>query len=145
MSERERTGERPLHYSRWHRTDSLRHELAVTLGAANAHRAAYECSMIDLDSIEYCRRCRQWLALVETQRSAGPPKPAPVTLDGARRLGIPAYSLSYRIDDAEAIIAYRVTELTGRDPMMTDVTMAPYAWAAHFHRLHSAHACERST
>lgn len=83
MSRDERTGERDLTYSKWHRW------------AFDDHGA-----MIDLDGAEYCDRCRMVLAVIETYcipRGSKPRlKPALVTMDLGRRLNVPAYVLGYR-------------------------------------------------
>lgn len=86
MSQGERTGYRDLTYNIWHREKNLRQYLG--------NRSAWELGMIDLDDVEYCRYCCEAVALIETQRSTAAPKSATVTAGLARRLGIPAFSVS---------------------------------------------------
>jgi hypothetical protein len=54
MSRHERYGTRDLTYSRWHR-----------------YALDDDITMIDIDALEYCRRCRMGLALIETARDVG--------------------------------------------------------------------------
>lgn len=54
MSRYERWGSRDLTLSNWHR-----------------YMLSDDITMIDLDAIEYCRRCRMPLALVEAARDVG--------------------------------------------------------------------------
>jgi hypothetical protein len=91
---RERIGERPLSYSRWHRT------------IASDNRMIHDAiQMIDVDGLEYCRWCKAPLALIETAIYGGPhseQKSYEVMLELARVAEIPAYVMLYEIDeDAE--------------------------------------------
>lgn len=54
MSRHERYGTRDLTYSRWHR-----------------YALHDDITMIDLDAVEYCHRCRMPLLLIETARDIG--------------------------------------------------------------------------
>ncbi len=140
MSNKERTGVRDLTYSEWHRQDNLKlllRPLFATDTDANWH--AYECAMIDLDAVEWCRKCKRPVGLVEVQRSAKPPKDATVTRTMADMLGIPAWSISYTAtsDDPPEIIEFRVRELTSADRAIQRMT--PAGWAAHIWNLHERH------
>lgn len=74
MSLKERFGTRDLAYSGWHRTLPAR------------------VTMIDLDGVEYCRRCRATLALIETALDVGQGhKTTAVTQHLAAASGVPAY------------------------------------------------------
>lgn len=87
MSLAERTGERSLLYSRWHRPEWTER----FLGKMHASWL----SQIDIDSCEYCDQCGKPLALIELQASTAPPKAAPVTCKVARLSGLSAFSVSY--------------------------------------------------
>ena len=78
MSRYERTGERNLSVSAWHRTLS------------------HGCTCIDIDFLEYCQKCREPLALIETAKGHHSiPKPTTVIEHLAAKAGIHAYLLLY--------------------------------------------------
>ena len=93
MSDTERTGWRTLKYSTWHRVKSLSRFTPRPIAA--------EVAMIDIDGCEYCRRCSEPLALIETAETRADPKAARVTQALAARAGIAAYSVSYWSDDSD--------------------------------------------
>lgn len=79
MSDDERYGTRDLTYSRWHR-----------------YAMSRDAAMIDLDDVEYCRRCRMPLALIEVGRDVGQEyKNSAVTREIARLLNVPALVVLY--------------------------------------------------
>lgn len=120
MSEREHSHERDLIYSAWHRTDALRRYIA--------HRDAFDCAVIDIDWCEWCRKCKQPIALVETQCSAKTPKEATITTALARMAGIAAYSISYtKTTDDLDIEWFQVRQLV---PLRGEVErLLPEEWA----------------
>lgn len=120
MSERERTYERDLLYSEWHRTDALKRYIA--------HRDAFDCAVIDIDWCEFCRKCKQPIALVEAQCSESDPKEATITSALARLAGIAAYSISYsKTNDGLDIEWFLVRQLI---PLRTAVQrLLPEEWA----------------
>lgn len=142
MTMRERTGTRDLTYSRWHRPDNLHKPLMARLAVPKweAWRIADSCTVIDIDWCEYCKKCRQPLALIETQQGANP-KPAEVTTNLANMAGIPAYSLSYRVDNGE-IVGFRMRQVAPSLSTVQDFT--PEAWAEWLVRLHDQHNCQRT-
>jgi hypothetical protein len=79
MGRWERTGIRDLTFSNWHRQihgDPLR--------------------MVDVDGLEFCRKCKQPLALIETGLDYGQDSKWTGALAGlARRAGVPAFCLLY--------------------------------------------------
>ena len=80
----ERYGHRDLTFSRWHRT----------LGD--------HVTCIDMDFLEYCRRCRQPLAFIETARDVGQGfKPTTVQKKTAEQANVPAYCVLYKPQDVE--------------------------------------------
>jgi len=80
--ERQRLYGDDLTFREWHRFPTL---------------PAY-CSMIDIDIVEYCKDCRQPLALIETAIDVGQLfKPTTVTKNLAVLAGIPAYLILYKI------------------------------------------------
>ena len=88
MSDRERWGTRDLTYSNWHRVASIER----FVGAAQARAL----TMIDLDGLEYCCRCREVVGLVEVARDVGQAfKPSIVTGQLAHRLGVPGLLAFY--------------------------------------------------
>lgn len=130
MTELERTGTRDLTYSRWHRTKSLSRYVG--------QRPAFECGLIDIDWCEYCRRCNEPLALVEMMR--GPrPKEAPVMTVLAEKAGVPAYSLSYELDDHGDISLFHLRHLS---PDRSQIfTFTPGEWALWLVGLRERHGC----
>lgn len=135
MSEHERTGKRDLLYSSWHRTDALKRYIG--------HREAFACAVIDIDWCEWCRKCKQPIALVEMQHSAYAPKDAPITAALARIAGIIAYSISYRTtsDDLD-IEAFQVRQLVPIRSAVEQMTPGDWARVLYGMRLtHEATAC----
>ena len=81
MSRHERYGTRDLTFSQWHRTLS-----------DNA-------TCIDLDLLEYCRRCRQPLAMLELARDVGQAfKPTTVLEQLAKKAMVPAFLIIYKLE-----------------------------------------------
>jgi hypothetical protein len=132
MSDKERTGTRDLTYSTWHRQANLtKYGLAL--------RDAWSLGLIDIDGCEYCRHCREPLALVETQVSDRPPKPAPVMATLARMAGIRAYSVSILRGDLDTIALFKVQQVA---PEVGDVqSMLPNVYAFFLLSLRSQHTC----
>lgn len=80
MSRWERYGTRDLTFSNWHRTALPDY-----------------CSVIDLDFLEYCHRCRKPLALIELARDVGQKhKPTRVMEELAKLAGIEAYLIIWQ-------------------------------------------------
>lgn len=132
MSQAERTGVRDLTYSRWHRVDSI--------GALVGYGPAHRLGMIDVDCVEYCRRCNQPLALVETARDVGQARKATVVLAClAQAAGVPAYTLLYRVDD-DRIVSFRAQ----RADVPSDwVEFTPVEWACVLVSMRDAHLCPK--
>lgn len=78
MSRWERSGERDLTFSQWHR---------ATFGD--------DGSMIDLDGLGYCDRCKAPLYVIEATRWSGRPKTATVAGRVAMLLNAPAWVVHY--------------------------------------------------
>lgn len=97
MSMEERTGQRDLLYSKWHRPSRVREWMSV--------RERAMLTQIDIDWCEYCAFCSTPIALIETQESTRGPKPAKVTGNLAEMAGIPAFSVSYTRSDCGSDIA----------------------------------------
>ncbi|MBI4293639.1 MAG: hypothetical protein HY661_19355 [Betaproteobacteria bacterium] len=128
----EQYGTRDRAYSAWHRRLSTRR----FVGIEHAQRLA----MIDLDAalyVEYDDECKQPLALIETARDVGQPrKAASVTVNLAKRAGVPAYVLLYRPapkpNPADArcpdIAQFRVRRMWPR-PEREWRTLTPAEWA----------------
>ena len=58
--------------------------------------------MIDIDSYEYCSKCRNGIAIIETTYDVGKyNKVAYITADIGTKLNIPAYIVYYNIDGME--------------------------------------------
>lgn len=130
MPETERNGTRDLTYSEWHRTKSL--------GRYVGQRAAYECSTIDIDWCEYCRRCGEPLALLE-MTCGSKPKHAPVMTRLAKRADVPGYSLSYETDDHGEIVLFHLRHLTPSDDR--SFTFTAGEWAMWLVGLRERHGC----
>lgn len=132
MSEREGTGQRPNAYSRWHRTDSIQRYVGT--------RDAFNLAMLDIDSVDYCRRCRDVVAMVELAEGLHQTgKVAIVTQQAAQRLQVPAYIVLYEVDRNNDITCFRVRQMAPRIGQWVDLT--PRAWAEHLVKLHRDHIC----
>lgn len=132
MSDEERTGKRDLTYSRWHRRRSLAQY--IDMDRAN------EVHQIDIDWCEYYFACKLPIALIETQQSKAPPKPARVTSELARMAGIDAYSVSYRTNEAGEITGFARSQLV---PIVTKaVEETPTEYARWLWMLRVAHQQE---
>ena len=58
--------------------------------------------MIDIDSYEYCSKCRNGIAIIESTYDVGKyNKVAYITADIGTKLGIPAYIVYYNIEGME--------------------------------------------
>lgn len=132
MSMEERSGNRDLLYSGWHRPSRIRRFLTV--------REAASLVVIDIDFCEACSVCYQPLALVETQRSAHLPKQAPIMARLARLAGIPAWSVSYLpTDEGDDIEVFRLRQVEPFDDEA--YTMSPDVFAKWLLHLRAAHVC----
>lgn len=79
----ERTGIRDLAYSNWHR-----------------QACPERVCMIDVDGLEYCRRCRTPLALIETALDFGQSVKPTTALEAlSRAANVPAYCVLYAKSD----------------------------------------------
>lgn len=130
MTHTERTGVRSLVYSGWHRPASI----ARYVGKVSAAKLC----MIDVDACEYCCYCGSPVALIETQESAGPPKSARVMARLARMAGIPAFSVSVTVLDAE-VVCFQVQQLSPTEGCVS--AMSPRAYAHWLLDLRAAHDC----
>ena len=136
MSQQERTGWRPLLYSRWHRSESVRR----FIGSSPAARL----KAIDIDWCEACPYCNRPLALIETEKSATKtrPKDAPITVNLARAAGIGAYSVIYvpslpllrcadcgreHEDPADDVLRFYVRRLHPECSVIADMSPGGYA------------------
>ena len=141
MTEYERTGLRSLVYSTWHRTPSLSRYLP--------REWAHECAMVDLDGIEYCRRCWQPVGLVEIARDNGQQhKSTAVMRACANKLDVPALLVFYTPNDDDSdIVAFRVRWIvSARVPpefrSMFGGELQPATYAELIHWLHARHVSE---
>lgn len=93
MSRQERYDTRDRVFSHWHRT-------------------LPDCATaIDIDFLEYCRKCRWTLALIELAQDVGQTfKPTPVLQRLAWQAGVPAYLIFYTIE-GDTVAMARVQEL----------------------------------
>jgi hypothetical protein len=115
----ERTGKRDLTYSLWHRT----------LGD--------DISMIDIDSVEYCNRCLEPLALIETAIDTGQHKYAYITRRLAEKLGVPAFIVLYRLR-GKKIVSFRVIMIY---PEYWVQEFTPDQFGYYLTQLHTRHKC----
>ena len=130
MSARERTGQRDLLYNDWHRRDSFMRYMTQV----EAHR----CAAIDVDFCEWCTKCYQPLALVETQQSRSFDKPYTITRNLALAAQIDAFVVSYwPTDDGLDIEGMKVQQVAPR--LAAPVEMTPREWALKLYDLRTAH------
>jgi hypothetical protein len=148
MTMNERTGHRSLTYSRFHRPRQLAPHLEPVFAHIAEHHArrrqaliaATGCAMIDIDGLEYCPRCYEPLALIETQRSAGPPKRARATQALGERALVPVFSVSYIADEHDDVTALRTSRLFP-PAGMRDVHQTCAEYAAFVLGIHQTHRC----
>lgn len=133
MSDHERTGERDLTYSKWHRQDSVSRYIPGD--------AAWGLGLVDIDGCEYCRACGKPLALIETQASAREPKTARVMQELAAMAGIDAYSVSYQKGRDGEIELFRVRQVHPGQGVVQ--VMLPNIYAVFLHSLRINHRCAK--
>ena len=126
----ERTGNRDLLYSGWHRPRSISRFLG--------RRIAALVTVIDVDWCEYCNWCYQPIALIETQESGRMPKSANVTQRLAARADLAAFSVSYEpSDDGADILMFRVRQIHPDSAEVVDLKPKTYArWLWGLRRTH---------
>ena len=84
MAQEEKTGQRDMTYSNWHRQPNLPRHL----------------SWVDIDACEYCEECKTPLALIELALDKGQAhKTATVTRNLAKMAGVPAYVSLYLLGE----------------------------------------------
>lgn len=98
MSLSEITNTRDLTYSNWHRPPNL----------------SRHCTYIDIDSLEYCAYCNEFLLLVETAIDTGKSdKGTFITRQLAQKLGIPAYLVFYTKGKQKGeILSFRTKQIS---------------------------------
>lgn len=124
MTRHERYGTRDLAYSAWHRTldDDL--------------------TYIDVDACEYCSRCREPLALIETARDVGQAFKATSVLRAlAMRSGVPALLVLYSVDPHGSVTQFRVRSVAPRQGALKVLT--PDQFADGLRRLRRRHVCSQ--
>ena len=120
----------------------------------NWHRYALGdvVTMIDIDGLEYCRKCRAPLAFLETAEDRGQEiKPVTVLRTLATQTGIPAYVILFTVDEAararenwaDSCTGFRVRRLHPL-PETDWLAMDPDHMAAFLTGLHMAHECRRA-
>lgn len=136
MSMHERTGQRDLTYSRWHRSVSTARFLGALRAAA--------LTAIDVDWCEVCCYCNEPLALIETQESRRGPKKAHITTKLGERAEIPVFSVAYVVsEDRTDITEFSVRQLWP----ITEVTptaLDPPSYAGWLESLRLPHYAQRS-
>ena len=122
MTRYEKTWKRDLTYSLWHR------------------KLEDELTFIDIDACEYCAECFEPLALIELARDVGQKyKPSIVTKKLARKAGIPAYRVFYKVNKKGKIVAFRVKELYPDES--EEIKMTPEEYADFLRGLRRGHTC----
>ncbi len=122
MSRHERYGTRDLAYSAWHRT--LDDELTY----------------IDVDACEYCSRCRQPLALIETARDVGQSFKATSVLRALATLcGLPAFLVLYEVGESADVSQFRVRTVAPRQGHWK--VLSPDQYANGLRALRQHHSC----
>ena len=147
MNERRNKTKTDLSYSSWHRTQSIREHFGGNTDEANRRAAAL--GMIDIDAVEYCRKCMEPLALIETQRSTKDPKTATITQRVAELALLDAWSMSFQVldnvsvdedDDAEIVLFKRQRIWPHGDD--TIYTETPREFASWLESLRVPHRCQ---
>lgn len=137
MSDTERWGTRDLTYSNWHRVESIQRFLTMD--------DAKRLTMIDLDGLEYCKRCRECVGVIEAAQDVGQTfKPSIVTRKLAIRLGVPGLLIFWRPTEARNgdhpdIDRFRVQLIAPEFQPERELT--PQQFALWLVRLHDRCAC----
>jgi hypothetical protein len=119
MSDVERYGVRDLTPSHWHREESMRRFLPA--------EQAHELAMIDLDAIEYCRRCGEPLLLIELAKDVGQSfKSTTVMRKLARMANLRAVLVFWMADEGE-VVGFRVRSIHPYQPEEQSFTPSQYA------------------
>lgn len=131
MSREERSGARDMTYSIWHREWTDLH-----IGRDGSDKL----NLVDVDWIEFCRRCWWPLALMELAQDDGKDnvKTAIVTKRLAEMARVPSAVVFYVKTGAKGGIA-RFTVRTLTPTERADEVMAPAKYAAWLLAIHSAH------
>jgi hypothetical protein len=103
MPDGERLGHRDLTYSQWHRANRVSRYLS--------QEDAWLISYVDVDGVEYCRRCNEPVALVETMRGYAGFKPATVARKLADKAGLPAFRVYYKVSILKEADPLRIATL----------------------------------
>ena len=123
--------QRDVYMDVWHRPQNMRNYLGV-------NRAA-KLSMIDVDCVEYCWRCRFPLALIETEKYTPKLKVTAVLEALAAQSALPAYLVSYQTTpESDDIEWFEVTCLTASSRRER---LSPQAYAEFLWSLREQHAC----
>lgn len=123
MSRYERTGQRDLTFSAWHRT------------------LPHHCTAIDLDFLEYCQRCRAPLALIEIATGHHHRrKPTTVLRRLAQEAGVRAYLILYDVAETESGMENLRVARVEPDPC-EPVSVTVEQVAGLVCRLHDEHIC----
>lgn len=124
MMNRERYGTRDLTYSRWHREQGN------------------HLTYVDIDSVEYCRMCKQPLALIETGQDVGQSyKCMTVTRNLARMSHLPAYLVLYQKDESGKIVSFRRWQTEPHDEVSDEVVLTPEQYRNFLCELRRDHLC----
>lgn len=124
MSDLERYGVRDLTYSQWHREASMSRFLAPSI--------AHELAMIDLDAIEYCRRCSKPLLLVELAKDVGQSFKATTVLRQLAALSGLRAVLVFWAPEASDVGHFRVKSVhpyVGEELLFTPTQYAAFLWS----------------
>jgi hypothetical protein len=144
VSRHERFDNRDRTYSNWHR-----------------YACADSSPMIDVDGLDYCRRCRMPLLLIEAARDVGQAKPTLVLQQLAQAANVPALCVLWTpsvrwsadpphclcqldktvtADCDHGVLAVRVRRVWPEPTSPTDYTpMTPEALARYIDEVHAAH------
>lgn len=118
-------------FNEWHRVDSLARYLPYEL--------ARDLKMIDIDNVEYCSRCGEPLAIIETARDTGKKDQQKHTTYIERlalRSNVPAYLVFYTLNDTgDDVTHLRVRKVHPRHWLTQEWTPAEYSeWLVELRR-----------
>jgi hypothetical protein len=127
----ERSDERDLTYSRWHRPEAIRRFLP--------YEDAEALTCIDVDAVEACGDCSRPLALFELARDVGQAwKATTIVAELARLANVPAYLVLYRVA-GDDIARFRTRQVAPR--RSRELELAPAEYAAWLQSLRERHTC----
>ena len=149
MSRHERFGTRDNTYQVWQArrlglydvADQIENESGADLTYSKWHRnLADRLGMIDIDWVDYCRRCNRPIALTESVMDVGQSFKSTVVLGELGRMcGLPVFLVMYDRLEGRGIRGFRVARICPDRTSLRECSTE--AWGHYLDRLQDEHVC----